>query len=195
MQKHCDVHFGGLEIKLGTAVDDPRGIQKIIDQMGDAQHRRADLTRSFVDLSGAYRIFHFAQPPSVSVDNSQRRAKLMRSHGDEISLQQGKTLLLRQLPFQHRCLARQNALAANEFDGVVAKDDRRLSHFADLVAPISLGNFGIGVVGRELPHAVRQIQEWRRDRARDVDEAADDHDTGYHDAEQDKPKGLPIRRA
>ena len=128
----------------------------------------------------------------MAVDDGQRRAELVRRHRDEIPLQQGQALFLRQPLLEHRRLAGEHALAAHQLDRIVAKDDGGLRHLADLIASFGLADIDIGVVSGQPAHAVGEMQKRSRDRAADMDKGGDDHHAGDHHGEKDEPERLPI---
>ena len=95
----------------------------------------------------------------MTVDDGQRRAELVRRHRDEIPLERGQALFLRQPLLEHRRLPGEHALAAHQLDRILAKDDGGLRHLADLIASFRLADIDVGIVGRQPAHAVGEMQQ------------------------------------
>ena len=191
-QQGAKVERRGVEIKLGTAVDQPPGVEQIVDQMDQPQHRGADFAAALVDFRRRDGVLGLHQTPGVTVDHGQGRAELVRGHRHEIALHEREALLLRQLLLEHGGLAGQHALAAHQLDCVVAEHDGRPRHLADLVLALGLGDIDVGVVAGEPAHAVGEMQKRRGNGAADMDDDGDDHHARDHHAEQDEPERLPI---
>ena len=139
------VELLGMEIEAGAAFDEPRRGQQIVDQVGHAQHRGADLAGARADLLDADAIAELDQPAGMAVDDGQRRAEFVGGHRHEIALELGQMPLCRQLLLQHRGLLGKTALAHHQLDGIVAEHHRGPRHFADLVAARSVPRISMSV--------------------------------------------------
>jgi hypothetical protein len=95
LQQRSHVHRRDIEIEPGAAVDQPRGVEQVLDQLRHAQDGAANLSSTLADLGGCDGVLGLVEPPGMAVDDRHRRAEFVRGHRDEIPLQQGKSLLVR----------------------------------------------------------------------------------------------------
>ena len=52
-QQRRQIDVGGMEIKLGAAVDQAGGVEQVVDQVRHPQHGGADLAGAFADFDAA----------------------------------------------------------------------------------------------------------------------------------------------
>src|SRR4029077_19293955 len=148
----AQVDFLRMEIETGTALDEARRGQQIVDQMGHAQNGGTNLARTSEDLVDADPLLKLVEALRVAVDDGQRRAEFMRGHRDEVTLQRRELPLGVKLLFEHRGLSGKSTLRDHELDRIVAKTHGRPRHFADLILALSVANLDVRVVGGEAMH-------------------------------------------
>ena len=130
------------------------------------------------DVLSAQPVAQADQALRLGVDLGQRGAEFMRDHGDEVALQLGHVLFVRQFLLQHGRLFRQVALAVHQFDRIAAKHHDRAGHLADFVA-------AAGVCRSAMP--VSFAASWciarpRSSSGRDTERRTSKIDDGQHQA-------------
>ena len=169
VQQLGQVDLGGVVVELGVAVEQLQGVEQPVGQARHAPHGHAHLLGPLGQLDGRDPLVaHLDEALGLAVDDRERRAELVRSHRDEIALHVGEALLVLEALGEHRRLLLQPALAVRQLDRIVAKDDDRPRHLADLVAPLGAERGDVGLVGGQRAHARGQVQYRPQDAAADV---------------------------
>ena len=106
----------------------------------------------------------------MTVDDGERRAKFVRSHGDEVALLLHQAPLVLETRLERGRLLEQAALARREGDRVLPEHGDGARHLADLIAARDARDRDRGVVIGEPAHAGRELHQRRQDTADHVDD-------------------------
>ncbi len=160
-QQRGRIEVAGMERR--PAVEDPRGPEQAVHDVGDALHGAADAGTALGGVRGVQAVLHLDEPLRVTVDDGERRAELVGSHGDEIALLLHQAPLVLEARLERGRLLEQAALAGHEGDRVVAEHGDGARHLADLIAARNARDRDRGIVIGQPAHARRELHERRED--------------------------------